>query len=307
MPINLWHLAEGDQPAASGSRKCSTTERLQSDQDVVRLIEDRLPTDALDGAPPLRRRRRRDLRLILPRRTLTAPRRAPRAVSASTNPTASSASRASRRSAKGVFGESARFWRWFRAPKRQFGGRSPLSLLTTAPARASSRSCSSRSTRDSPRSRVILWRISNHISLDGAGALRGVGRWHSPGRRIVYCAGVVPPPRSSRSLVHFDDRARHDLPARYRLLKIAVPDEATSNGSTSPTLPVRWIERDDGDAGDRRYLDRRQAGRALLAVPSAIVPRTDERADQSARIRRRRSIVRVDVTSEHVIDARSPR
>ena len=31
-----------------------------------------------------------------------------------------------------VFGEPGRFWNWFRAPKRRFDGRTPLSLLATA-------------------------------------------------------------------------------------------------------------------------------------------------------------------------------
>ena len=106
------------------------TERLRSDQDVVRLIEDRLPTGALDG---LRRSGVADeeiYSLILPRRTLThrVARREPLSLEESDR-----AVRLARIAAfgEGVFGESARFWRWFRAPKRQFGGRSPLSLLTT--------------------------------------------------------------------------------------------------------------------------------------------------------------------------------
>ena len=35
---------------------------------------------------------------------------------------------------------------------------------------------------------VVLWRISNHVSLTGDGALRVSGRWHTRGRRIVYCS-----------------------------------------------------------------------------------------------------------------------
>ncbi len=35
---------------------------------------------------------------------------------------------------------------------------------------------------------MVVWPISNHLALDGSGGLRASGRWHSRGRRIVYCA-----------------------------------------------------------------------------------------------------------------------
>jgi RES domain-containing protein len=35
---------------------------------------------------------------------------------------------------------------------------------------------------------VILWRISDHATLDGGGGVSLSGRWHTAGRRIVYCA-----------------------------------------------------------------------------------------------------------------------
>src|SRR3546814_17516424 len=36
--------------------------------------------------------------------------------------------------------------------------------------------------------RLILWRISEHATLDGAGGLVVGGRWHRKGRPIVYAA-----------------------------------------------------------------------------------------------------------------------
>src|SRR2546429_6312150 len=33
---------------------------------------------------------------------------------------------------------------------------------------------------------MILWRISNHTTLDGRGGLYASGRWHTEGRPIVY-------------------------------------------------------------------------------------------------------------------------
>ncbi|MBI3680362.1 MAG: RES family NAD+ phosphorylase [Acidobacteria bacterium] len=35
---------------------------------------------------------------------------------------------------------------------------------------------------------MTLWRVTNHVRLDGGGGLRAPGRWHTRGRRIVYCA-----------------------------------------------------------------------------------------------------------------------
>ena len=106
------------------------TERLRTDQDLVRLVEDRLPTQAIDR---LRRAGVADdeiYSLIVPRRTLThrVARREPLTLEESDRVV-----RLARIAAygEGVFGERERFWRWFRAPKRQFDGRSPLSLLTT--------------------------------------------------------------------------------------------------------------------------------------------------------------------------------
>lgn len=106
------------------------TERLRTDQDLVRLVEAGLPTQVIEA---LRRSGLADdeiYSLILPRRTLShrVARREPLSLEESDRVV-----RLARIAAygKGVFGEPERFWRWFRAPKRQFDGRSPLSLLTT--------------------------------------------------------------------------------------------------------------------------------------------------------------------------------
>jgi RES domain-containing protein len=118
---------------------------------------------------------------------------------------------------------------------------------------------------------VVLWRISNHPSLAGEGALRTSGRWHTRGKRVVYCA-QNPAAALLEILVHFEIEIR-DLPARYRLLKIEVPDDVRIERVTFGELPGDWSERTDvtraiGDA----WLAR--GSTALLSVPSAIVPET---------------------------------
>jgi RES domain-containing protein len=118
---------------------------------------------------------------------------------------------------------------------------------------------------------VILWRISNHITLDGKGGLRWPGRWHTAGHRVVYCT-QSPAAALLELLVHFE-LPLGSLPARYRLLKIDVPDERSIERLEVGDLPDRWFERQDttqtiGNA----WLDAGLS--ALLAVPSAIVPDT---------------------------------
>jgi putative toxin-antitoxin system antitoxin component (TIGR02293 family) len=106
------------------------TERLRSEHDLVRLIEDRLPTAAIDG---LRRSGLADeeiYSLILPRRTLTHRLARREALSLEES---DRVVRLARVAAFGerVFGEPDRFWRWMRAPKTRFTGRTPLHMLAT--------------------------------------------------------------------------------------------------------------------------------------------------------------------------------
>ena len=104
--------------------------RLRSDHDLVKVVEDRLATGAIEG---LRRSGLTDdeiYSLIIPRRTLThrRARREPLSREESDR-----AVRLARIAALGerVFGDSARAWRWLRAAKRQFDRRSPLQLTAT--------------------------------------------------------------------------------------------------------------------------------------------------------------------------------
>ena len=118
---------------------------------------------------------------------------------------------------------------------------------------------------------MFLWRISNHLSIAGDGALRTPGRWHTRGRRVVYCA-QSPAAALLEILVHFEIDIQ-DLPVRYRLLKIEAPDDVQDESVSVDDLPTDRPERSEvtralGDA----WLAKGSA--ALLNVPSAIVPQT---------------------------------
>ena len=104
--------------------------RLRSEQDLVRLVEQRLPTQALES---FRRYGLTDdeiYGLVLPRRTL-AHRRARR--EALSREESDRVVRLARIAALGehVFGDRERSWHWLRAGKRQFQGRSPIQLVAT--------------------------------------------------------------------------------------------------------------------------------------------------------------------------------
>lgn len=118
---------------------------------------------------------------------------------------------------------------------------------------------------------MFLWRISNHLSLAGDGALHTPGRWHSRGRRVVYCA-QSPAAALLEILVHFEIDIL-DLPVRYRLLKIEAPDDMQLERVSVDDLPKDWPQRTEvtralGDG----WLTT--GSTALLRVPSAIVPET---------------------------------
>ena len=146
---------------------------------------------------------------------------------------------------------------------------------------------------------MVLWRISNHVSLTGDGGLRASGRWHTRGRRIVYCS-QSPAAALLEILVHFEIDVR-DLPARYRLLKLDAPDALVVAEVALHDLPADWVERTDVSRshGDR-WLQLEQA--PLLRVPSAVVPETFNVLLNPAHPEARR--VTVVQVSDHAIDPR---
>lgn len=113
---------------------------------------------------------------------------------------------------------------------------------------------------------MILWRISNHAALDGGGGLRAPGRWHSRGRRIVYCSACAAT-ALLEILVNLELEPGR-LPRGYQLLRIEVPDDLEV--AEPDELPAGW--RDDGEL-TRRLGDTwlAEGTTALLRVPSAVI------------------------------------
>jgi len=119
---------------------------------------------------------------------------------------------------------------------------------------------------------VIVWRISNNLDLSGQGGLRASARWHNAGVPVVYTAGS-PASALLEVLVHLELNDLENLPDSYQLLMVDVPDS------------ISIAELDEGGLGpDWRNLVEaaraigdewlRELNSALLAVPSAIVPHT---------------------------------
>jgi RES domain-containing protein len=146
---------------------------------------------------------------------------------------------------------------------------------------------------------VFLWRISNHASLAGEGGLRASGRWHTRGKRVVYCA-ESPAAALLEILVHFEIEIG-ELPARYRLLNVNVPDDLQIDRVSPTDLGPDWVE----DVQATRAIGDTWLTRAaipLLAVPSAVVPETSNVLLNPAHADARRIVI-VQSTA-HVIDPR---
>lgn len=118
---------------------------------------------------------------------------------------------------------------------------------------------------------MTLWRVSSHTNLTGAGGLKASGRWHTRGRRILYCA---PNPSTAllEVLVHLEIDVE-DVPLTLNYLEIVAPDDISETSLDLKKLPPRWRERQDRTQaiGDEWL---RSAETALLRVPSALVPET---------------------------------
>ena len=116
---------------------------------------------------------------------------------------------------------------------------------------------------------MILWRISNHRTLDGRGGLLASARWHTRGRPIVYLAETAPG-ALTEALVHLE-LDPNNLPRNYKLLKAEAPDDISIRSITKADLPDNWVE---DEVATRTIGDEWLASNetALLRVPSAIVP-----------------------------------
>ena len=118
---------------------------------------------------------------------------------------------------------------------------------------------------------MLLWRISNHATLDGRGGLIASARWHSQGHAVVYLA-ETPAGALVEALVHLE-LAPARFPKFYRLLKAEAPDDISIAAINPANFVKGWIHDETATRtmGDE-WLDSRQT--VLLRVPSVIVPET---------------------------------
>ena len=119
---------------------------------------------------------------------------------------------------------------------------------------------------------MIVWRISNYLDLSGQGGLRAPARWHHAGAPVVYTTSS-PASALLEVLVHLELGDLEHLPDSYQLLRIDVPDSIAIAKLDEDSLEPVWrklpeLTRAIGD----KWL--RESGSALLSVPSAIVPHT---------------------------------
>ncbi len=119
---------------------------------------------------------------------------------------------------------------------------------------------------------MIVWRISNYLDLSGQGGLRAPARWHHAGAPVVYTASS-PASALLEVLVHLELGDLAHLPDSYQLLRIDIPDSIAVAKLDEGSLDTDWrklleLTRAIGD----KWL--RESGSALLSIPSAIVPHT---------------------------------
>jgi RES domain-containing protein len=118
---------------------------------------------------------------------------------------------------------------------------------------------------------MILWRISNYATMDGAGGLYVSGRWHTKGHPVVYCTSN--PSTALLEILVYMGIDSEDFPERFQVLKIDGPDALSGERIERDELPPNW-EADIAvtqSIGDRWLSEKRSL---LLEVPSVLVPET---------------------------------
>lgn len=118
---------------------------------------------------------------------------------------------------------------------------------------------------------MILWRISKHAALDGAGGFLVGGRWHTKGRPVIYCS-QNPAACLLETLVHIEIDLE-DRPDHFQIFQISVPDRVVVERLDIASLPNGWRRNTTATRaiGDRWLASNRSL---LLEVPSALVPET---------------------------------
>ena len=118
---------------------------------------------------------------------------------------------------------------------------------------------------------MVIWRISNHTDLSGAGGIRSSGQWHHHGAPVVYLA-ENPALAMLEVLVNFE-LAPGEVPGAYMLLEVEFPDDRSIHVLDDSDLPHGWREHrafTQGIGSD--WLASRSS--ALLGVPSAVMPKS---------------------------------
>jgi len=118
---------------------------------------------------------------------------------------------------------------------------------------------------------MILWRVSNYATLDGAGGLHVSGRWHTRGRPVLYCTWN-PATALLETLVHLEIDVE-DRPERVQVLKIDAPDSVSIERVKTDALKPGWMDNWSitQALGDTWLASRRSF---LLEVPCVLAPET---------------------------------
>jgi RES domain-containing protein len=116
---------------------------------------------------------------------------------------------------------------------------------------------------------MMLWRVSQHRELRGAGGLRAPGRWHERGVPVVYLA-ESPAGALLETCVH---TSANDVPSNYTLLGVEADARVSVERLDVNTLPADWIKRLELTRGIGSAWLREQRS-CWLRIPSALVPAT---------------------------------
>lgn len=118
---------------------------------------------------------------------------------------------------------------------------------------------------------MLVWLITRdcYQALDGEGARLNGGRWNSEGVPVVYTSATLAL-AALEYLVHVDVG---DAPADLVAMRIRVPDDLPEQRIRTSDLPPAWNRIPDHPACVKRgNAWAREAGTAILRVPSALVP-----------------------------------
>ena len=115
----------------------------------------------------------------------------------------------------------------------------------------------------------MLWRVSRHRELAGAGGLRAPGRWHERGAPVVYLA-ESPAGALLEACVH---TSASDVPPNDTLLGVEADARVSLEHLDVSILPADWIKRLEvtREIGGVWLREQRSC---LLRIPSALVPAT---------------------------------